>query len=68
MLSVHYKDTVCNTRIYNPRYFFALSKLSLYTPAVYLCVSACAGVYVGQTARPLTALSGLPNRLLSVDG
>lgn len=66
VLSVHYKDTVCNTRIYNPRYFFALSKLSLYTPAVYLCVSACAGVYVGQTARPLTALSGLPNRLLSV--
>lgn len=66
VLSVHYKDTVCNTRIYNPWYFFALSKLSLYTPAVYLCVSACAGVYVGQTARPLTALSGLPNRLLSV--
>lgn len=44
--------------------FFALAILSLYPPAVYLCESACVGAYVGQTARPLNALGGLPCRLL----
>lgn len=48
--------------------FFALSILSLWLLAVCLCVSAvcckCVGEYVGQTAHPLPALGGLPDRLL----
>lgn len=33
-------------------------------PAGYPCVYSCSGVTIGQTARPLTACSGLPDRLL----
>lgn len=54
----------CNTSVPIVASFFTLSILSLSSPTVYLCPSACVGAYAGQTAHPLSALGGLPDRLL----